>query len=242
MNYYYLRVNLKIGARIGHKSIKMDAIFDVIKHFLDPDWIMRNGGLYLVLLILFIETGVIIGFLLPGDPLLFISGMVIASADEAFHFFPNNHLNLLFWMMLFATATILGNFFGYWFGNKFKHVVNRKEDTWFLKRKHITTAHEFYEKKGGFTIAIARFLPIIRTFAPIIAGTLEMDFKKFVFYNITGAIVWVGSICTLGYILGDRPWVKENLEYILIGLVLIVTAPVIIKLFFKKKETSRNNL
>ena len=185
----------------------MDVILESLQYLLDPNWIMENGGLYLVLLILFIETGIIIGFFLPGDPLLFISGMVIASAHET----------------------------PYRFGYKFKHIVNREEDTWFLKRRHIQTAHDFYEKKGGFAIAIARFLPIVRTFAPIIAGTVEMNFKKFAIYNVIGAIVWVGGITLLGYVLGNNLWVKNNLEFILIGLVIIVSAPVIIKLFIKKK-------
>ena len=213
----------------------MDVILESLQYLLDPNWIMENGGLYLVLLILFIETGIIIGFFLPGDPLLFISGMVIASAHETPYTLGNQLLNPSFWMVLFAGATILGNFFGYWFGYKFKHIVNREEDTWFLKRRHIQTAHDFYEKKGGFAIAIARFLPIVRTFAPIIAGTVEMNFKKFAIYNVIGAIVWVGGITLLGYVLGNNLWVKNNLEFILIGLVIIVSAPVIIKLFIKKK-------
>ena len=217
----------------------MDLLLESFQYLLDPDWIMKNGGLYLVLLILFIETGIIIGFFLPGDPLLFISGMVIASANETPYPFDNPIFNLLFWMLLFIISTILGHFFGYWFGYKFKHFVNRKADTWFLKGKHVQTAHDFYEKRGGFAIAIARFVPIVRTFAPIIAGTVEMDFKKFAIYNVIGAIVWVGSITSLGYILGDIPWVKSNLEYILIGLVLIVTAPVIIKLMNKKEKSSQ---
>jgi membrane-associated protein len=214
----------------------MEVLLEFFQHLTNPDWIMSNGGLYLVLLILFIETGIIIGFFLPGDPLLFISGMVIASANETPYPFDNQIFNLLFWMALFAGSTILGNFFGYWFGNKFKHIVNRKEDTWFLKRKHVQTAHNFYEKRGGFAIAIARFLPIVRTFAPIIAGTIGMNYKKFAICNVVGAIVWVGVIVSLGYILGNNPWVIRNLEYVIISLVLFVTAPVIIKLFLNKKE------
>jgi len=212
----------------------MDTFFESFQHLLDPDWIMKNGGLYLVLLILFIETGLLFGFFLPGDPLLFISGMVIASSDGTYPF-SYDILNLPFWMLLFMFSTIMGNFFGYWFGNKFAHIFNRKDDTWFLKRRHIEAAHDFYEKKGGFAIAIARFLPIVRTFAPIVAGTVKMDYKKFAFYNILGAFIWVGSITSLGYILGDNPWVKSNLEYIIIGIILIVTLPVIVKLIFKKK-------
>lgn len=213
----------------------MDNILELLQHFLDPDWIMKNGGLYLVLLILFIETGIIFGFFLPGDPLLFISGMVISSVGETHYPFSNELLNLPFWILLFMASTISGNFFGYWFGYKFKHIVNQKEDTWFLKRKHIMAAHEFYEKRGGLAIAIARFLPIVRTFAPIIAGSLEMNFKRFSYYNVIGAFIWVSSITSLGYVLGDIPWVKNNLELIIMCIVLVVTAPVIIKLFLKKK-------
>lgn len=214
----------------------MDIVIDFFKHILDPDWIMRNGGLYLVILILFIETGVFFGFLLPGDPLLFISGMVIASANESPYPFSTDFLNLPFWMLLFTASTILGNYFGYWFGNKFKILLDNPNGTWFLKRKHISTAHDFYEKRGGLTILVARFLPIIRTFAPIIAGTVKMDFKKFSYYNIIGAVLWVGSLTSLGYILGDNEWVKKNLEYVMFGIIIIVTAPVIYKLFFKNSK------
>lgn len=213
----------------------MDVILESLKHLLDPDWIMQNGGLYLVLIILFIETGIFFGFFLPGDPLLFVSGMLIASAEEAYPF-SSEYLNLPFWMLLFMASTILGNFVGYWFGHKFAHIFDRQEDTWFLKQRHMKAAHDFYESRGGFAIAIARFLPIVRTFAPIVAGTVEMDFKKFSFYNVLGAMLWVGSLVSLGYVLGDNAWVKSNLEYIIIGIVLLVTLPVVFKLAFKKKE------
>jgi len=213
----------------------MDVLIESLQHFLDPDWIMKNGGLFLVLIILFVETGLFFGFVLPGDPLLFISGMVIASVSDAHYPFSSAAMNLPFWMITFTLSTILGNFFGYWFGNRFKFLLERDKDYWLLKRKHILTAKEFYEKKGGFTIAIARFLPIIRTFAAIIAGSVSMDFKKFTLYNIIGAILWVGSLMSLGYILGDNAWVKNNLEYVILGLIAIVTLPVIFKFFFKKQ-------
>lgn len=215
----------------------MEVIYESLQHILDPDWIMKNGGLYLVVLILFIETGVVIGFFLPGDPLLFISGMIIASANETHYPFSESILNLPFWMVLFMISTILGNFFGYWFGNKFSHIIHRDKDSWFLKKKHISAAKDFYDKRGGFAIAIARFLPIVRTFAPIIAGTVKMEFKKFTFYNILGGIIWVGSITSLGYVLGNNIWVKDHLEFIIIGLVLVVTTPVITSFLFKKEKT-----
>lgn len=210
-------------------------IFDFLKNILDPDWIMSNGGLYLVLLILFIETGMFFGFFLPGDPLLFIAGMVIASAEEVSYPFANDVYNLLYWIVLFLIATVAGYFLGYGFGQKFGDVLQSKKDTWLFKRKYIVTAHEFYEKKGGFAIGIARFLPIVRTFAPIVGGMVKMDIKRFTAYNIVGAILWVGGITSLGFVLGENPWVNRNLEYVIIGLVLIVTLPVIIKLISKKK-------
>lgn len=210
-------------------------IFDFLKSILDPDWIMSHGGLYLVLLILFIETGVFFGFFLPGDPLLFVAGMVIASAEEVSYPFAYDFYNLLYWIVLFLIATIAGYFLGYGFGHKFGNVLQNKEDTWLFKRKYILTAHEFYEKRGGFAIGVARFLPIVRTFAPIVGGMVKMDIKRFAAYNIIGAVFWVGGITSLGYVLGENPWVNRNLEYVIIGLVLIVTLPVIIKLILKKK-------
>lgn len=215
----------------------MNAILDSFQHFLDPNWIMQNGGLYLVLLILFVEVGFFFGFFLPGDPLLFVAGMVIGAANETPYPFGGDTLNLIFWMSLFMLATILGNYLGYWFGKKFEHFLKNKKDGWLFKRKYIDAAHEFYESKGGFAIAIARFLPIVRTFAPIIGGMVRMDFKKFSFYNVLGAIIWVVSITMLGFILGDNPWVRDNLEYVIIGLVIVVTAPVLFKAAFKPKKT-----
>lgn len=216
----------------------MEILFEVFQNLLDPDWIMKNGGLYLVLLILFIETGMFFGFFLPGDPLLFVSGMVIAAADEMAHPFDGDILNLFFWMSLFILATVMGYFLGYWFGHKFGDRLHQKKDTWLFKKKHINAAREFYEEKGGFAIAISRFLPIVRTFSPIVGGMVEMDLKKYSLYNVLGAVIWVVSITSLGYVLGDNTWVKSNLEFVIIGLVVIVTAPVIIKMFSNKKRVS----
>ena len=211
---------------------------DVLLELMDPNWIVKNGGLYLVLIIVFIETGLFFGFILPGDPLLFISGVIIAGANESLYPFDVEIFNLIFWISLLIIAATAGNFVGYWFGNKFGHLLNKKKDGWLIKKKHIQTAHDFYSKRGGFAIVIARFLPVVRTFAPIIGGMVKMDFKVFAFYNVLGAIIWVTSLTSLGYILGDRPWVQENLEWIMLGIILVVTLPVIIKLFTKKSNVS----
>src|SRR5699024_11932405 len=124
----------------------MDVLFDSFELFMDPDWIMKHGGLYLVLLIIFIETGVIFGFFLPGDPILFISGMIIAGANDALHPFQNEVWNLFFWMLLFIIAAISGNFLGYWCGKKFSHTLHTRKKSRDYKRKYTVSGHTFYYK------------------------------------------------------------------------------------------------
>lgn len=208
---------------------------------MNPDWIMANGGLFLIAFIIFAETGLFIGFFLPGDSLLFVSGMIIAGTKSNPFPFENHLLNLGFWIILLTVAAILGNFVGYWFGRKSGHLLFKRKDSFLFKRKHLEAAHEFYDKRGGGAIVLARFLPIIRTFAPIIGGIVKMDFKKFALYNLLGAVLWVAGITFLGYILGENVWVKEHLEYIIIALILVTTGPVIYKMLFAKKKISSIN-
>lgn len=218
----------------------METIFENLQHLTDPNWIMQSGGLFLVLLILFIETGLFFGFFLPGDPLLFISGMIIAGAELVAFPFASTVSNLIFWESLFIMSAIAGNFVGYWFGSRFGYlIVNPKKERWFLKQKHIEAAHDFYEKNGGFAITIARFLPVVRTFVPIVGGMVKMNFKQFALYNVLGAIIWVGGLSTLGFLLGENEWVNNNLEWTLLGIVVIATLPVIIKALIPRK-TVRN--
>ncbi len=212
----------------------MDAFLEFLKNLTDPVWISNHGGLYIVVLIIFAETGLFIGFFLPGDSLLFITGMIIANSLSPFS---NEVMNLVYWMALISVAGIIGNTVGYWFGKKSGPLLFERKDTWMFKRKYIVQAKEFYDKKGGGAIVLARFLPIVRTFAPIVAGVVRMDFKKFMFYNFIGCLAWVISMIMAGYLLGSNIWVKENLEYIVIGIVVITTAPVLMKLFFSKKKS-----
>ncbi len=212
----------------------MDAFLEFLKNLTDPVWISNHGGLYLVVLIIFAETGLFVGFFLPGDSLLFITGMIIANSLSPFS---NEVMNLVYWMSLISVAGIIGNTVGYWFGKKSGPLLFERKDTWLFKRKYIVQAKEFYDKKGGGAIVLARFLPIVRTFAPIVAGVVRMDFKKFMFYNFIGCLAWVISMVMAGYLLGSNIWVKENLEYIVIGIVVITTAPVLMKLFFSKKKS-----
>lgn len=215
----------------------MHDILELLKNLMNAEWlahtVMAYGGLYLVAAIIFAETGLFAGFFLPGDSLLFIAGLIIANNPAPFD---NGLVSLLYWIILITIAGIVGNSVGYWFGKKTGPLLFERRDTWIFKKRHIAQAHEFYEKKGGVAIIFARFLPIVRTFAPIVAGVVKMDSKKFFFYNVVGSIAWVASMTALGFFLGEIEWVKLNFEKIIIGLVLVTTAPVLFKMFFGKKH------
>ncbi|HXS35875.1 MAG TPA: VTT domain-containing protein [Flavipsychrobacter sp.] len=210
---------------------------DLLKNLTDSAWINSHGGLYIVMFIIFAETGLFVGFFLPGDSLLFITGMIIANSLSPFD---NVTLNLIYWIFLITLAGVLGNLTGYWFGRESGHLWFEKRDTWLFKRKHLVQAHDFYEKRGGTAIILARFLPIVRTFAPIIGGVVTMNFKKFFSYSIIGCLAWVVSMVMAGYLLGKNVWVKNNLEKIVILLILITTLPVLFRMFFGKKKLEPN--
>lgn len=211
----------------------MQPIIEFFSSLTDPEWIMQHGGLYIVVLIVFIETGLFFGFFLPGDSLLFVAGIVIANASSPFSF---PVINLLYWITLIATAGVLGNYAGYFFGTKSDKFVLRRKDNWLFKKKYLYQAKDFYDRKGGGAIVLARFLPIVRTFAPIVAGMVKMRLGKFSFYNILGSFLWAGIIVSAGFLLGENEWAKNNLEKIIIGIGVITLSPVFIKLFFKKKD------
>ncbi|RYD56242.1 MAG: DedA family protein [Sphingobacteriales bacterium] len=208
-------------------------MLELFHNLTNPEWLMQYGGLYFVALIVFAETGLFIGFFLPGDTLLFIAGMMIAAALSPFD---SSIANLAYWVALIAAAGIVGNYVGYWFGRRSGDMLFQRKDTWLFKKRHLYQAKEFYEKKGGGAIVLARFLPMVRTFAPIIAGVVKMDAKKFSFYNIVGSLAWVGSIVSAGYLLGENAWVKGNLEKIIIGIVVVTTTPVLVKMLKGRKK------
>jgi len=211
----------------------MQTIIEFFSHLTNPEWIMQHGGLYIVVLIVFIETGLFFGFFLPGDSLLFIAGIVIANTLAPFTL---PFINLCYWIMLIATAGVLGNYAGYWFGRKSDGLLFQK-DNWLFKRKYLVQAKAFYDKKGGGAIIMARFLPIIRTFAPVVAGMVKMNPAKFSFYNVLGSFLWAGIIVSAGFLLGENAWAKENLEKIIIGIVVVTTGPVLLKLLVGKRKS-----
>jgi membrane-associated protein len=209
----------------------MDSVIEFLKYLFKLDWISAHPlGLVFVIAIVFAETGLFIGFFLPGDSLLFVTGMAFAGGQPTM-------IGLLPMIALVAIAGVLGNMVGYWFGKKSGPLLFKKKDTFLFKQRHLQAAKEFYDKRGASTIVIARFLPIIRTFAPIVAGVVKMDYKKFMLYNIIGSVSWVSSMMLIGYFLGNKyPILKERIEILIIVIVAITTLPVIFKLFFSKKK------
>lgn len=213
----------------------MHQLIELFKSLTDPAWIDAHGGLYIVMLIIFAETGLFVGFFLPGDSILFITGTIIG-ASAAHQPLGNSYVGLIYWTSIISAAGILGNMLGYWFGKRSGHLLFERKDTFLFKRKHLLQAKDFYEKRGGAAIILARFLPIVRTFAPIVAGIVGMNYRKFFLYNIIGSLAWVVSMICLGFILGKNVWVQNNLDKVILILILVTTAPVLFRMFFSKKK------
>lgn len=206
-------------------------MLDFLKTLTDPQSIIHYGGLWLLLFVVFAETGLLVGFFLPGDSLIFISGLLCATKP---HLLGVSFLPL---MLLLITSAIVGNLFGYWFGRKAGDALYNKKDSFFFRKKHLETTKSFYDKHGGKALIIGRFLPIIRTFAPVIAGVIKVDFKLFLFYNIVGAIAWIGSIGSIAYFLGLKfPETEHYLGYIVLGLIVITAIPVLLT-YLKSRKT-----
>lgn len=212
-----------------------------LKDLLNPEFYIEHGGLWILLFIVFAETGLLAGFFLPGDSLLFVAGIYSDKLANEFIATGNEYLDLLFLLILISVAGIIGNFVGYWVGYKSGPFIYHRKETFFFKKKYLNQAHEFYEKHGGTAIVFARFLPIVRTFAPVIAGIVKMDRRKFTYYNIIGCIAWVFTMLLAGHFLQKFILkqfgfdLKEHLEYIVLGIVVVTTAPVLIKIFSRKK-------
>lgn len=209
---------------------------------LQPQFYIDNGGLWLVLFIIFAETGLFVGFFLPGDSLLFVSGIFSTQLAATFYDTGSDFFNLLLVVSLTSVAGIFGNAIGFWTGRRIGPAMYTWKDRWFFKQRYLHQAKEFYDRHGGGAIVFARFLPIIRTFAPIVAGIVYMDRKKFGFYNVIGCIAWTSSMLFGGHYLQKLFLekfdydLKEHLEVIVLGIVFITTAPVLFKLFFGKKK------
>ena len=218
----------------------------IFRDLLNPEFYINNGGLWVMLFIVFAETGLMVGFFLPGDSLLFVAG--IYSQKLINTLIPqgtgSDFFNLIILWIMVSICGILGNMVGYWFGKKSGNYLFQRKDNFLFKKKHLYDAKAFYDKHGGQAIVFARFLPIIRTFAPIVAGIVQMNRKKFVFYNVIGCVTWVLLMLFAGHYLDQffmkkfKFDLKKHLEIIVIGIILITTLPVLYKMFFGKKASA----
>lgn len=212
------------------------------KNLIDPLFYIHfdiNGiklGIYIVLFIVFAETGLFAGFFLPGDSLLFLAGIYSRDLIENALFIESDFLNVTLLSIFVALAGILGNIVGYWFGSKSGYYLYNKEDSFWFKKKYLFQSKDFFEKHGGRAIIFARFLPIFRTFAPIVAGIVTMDKKKFMFYNILSSFIWSFTLIFAGHYLygflleNYQIDLKKHIEKIVIILVVMTLLPVILKL------------
>lgn len=199
----------------------MQEIWDSLQQVIDPETLLREGGFYVLLFVVFAETGLFFGFFLPGDYLLFLAGVFVGT-DKL-------DVGIVTLISGLIAAAVLGNFIGYWFGWKTGPVLYQRKDSLFFKRRYLLAAENYYHKQGAFALIMGRFIPIVRTFAPIFAGVVQLDLKKFALYNISGAILWVSSLTLLGFFLG-RSFEKEindYLFYIVIGFIIIATIPLV---------------
>lgn len=176
----------------------------------------------ILFLILFCETGLVVTPFLPGDSLLFIAGTLAAV--------PGSALNVHLMVVLMITAAILGDLVNYTIGRYFGHRLFRNPDSRIFRRRYLEVTQAFYARHGGKTIVLARFVPIVRTFAPFVAGMSEMRYRKFVVYNVLGAVLWVVLFCYLGYWVGDLPVVKNNLKVLLVVIIVASILPAVIEI------------
>ena len=190
--------------------------------------IIRDYGIYIYLflfLVIFVETGVVVMPFLPGDSLLFAVGLLASTTGQ---------IDIYTIIPLLVLAALLGDNLNYFIGKKFGDFIQSKERILFLKKSHIEDTEKYFAENGGKTVILARFIPIVRTIAPFVAGAGEMKYRTYLLYCITGAFIWVSSITLLGYFLGNIEWVKLNFEKFVLGIVFISVLPIIFKAIKRK--------
>ena len=218
----------KIDARFAARSM------DFLHQLHDPEGLktlIRTFGYLLLFGIIFAETGLLVGFFLPGDSLLFIAGFMASPAT------PENY-RLSIWVLLglLSVAAIVGDSVGFFIGRKVGPALFKREDSRVFKRKHLDSARAFYDKHGPKTIVLARFVPIVRTFVPTVAGAAGMNYRQFVVFNVLGGLLWIFSMTIIGYFLGQIPAVEKNLDKAVIGIVLLSVLPMVLHALKERKH------
>lgn len=209
----------------------MEFLSDFIHRLRDLPALVQWAGYVGLTIIIFAETGLLVGFFLPGDSLLVTAGLLCTQAG----------FDLNVWLLggILTVAAIVGDTVGYHIGKATGPRIFTREDSLFFNRKHLIRAHEFYEKHGGKTIILARFMPIVRTFAPVVAGVAEMPYRTFLLYNVVGGVAWIWSMLMIGYVLGRTvPAVAEHIEKVIIVVIFLSILPAIIS-WWRERARSR---
>jgi membrane-associated protein len=207
----------------------MDWLHDFWKIITDSEDIIRSGGLLAIVIIVFIENGLFFGFFLPGDYLLFLAGVFCGTAVLK--------VPLALLMGCIFVAAVLGSLVGYISGRFFDDTIQNKKESFFFKKRHIAVTQKYFDKYGSRTLVISKFLPIVRTFAPILAGLIKMDFRKFLLFTLIGSAIWVAILVSAGYYLGTEfPWIMNYVHYIILFFLGVTTFTVLNGYLKAKKE------
>jgi membrane-associated protein len=210
----------------------MHFLMDLFHRIYDVQGLVRIGGLALIALVIFAETGLMVGFFLPGDSLLVTAGLYCTSVNGE-----QPLLNIFSLNLLVIAAAIIGDTLGYWIGAKAGPKIFTRERSLFFSRKHLLRTQEFYERHGGKTIIIARFIPIIRTFAPVVAGVGKMSYRRFLSFNIFGGIGWSLSMTLLGFTLGHvYPPITKQIDKVIIVIIAVSLMPMVISYLLNRKK------
>jgi len=208
----------------------IDFIIHIDRHLAE---IIADYGVWtyvILFLIIFAETGLVVMPLLPGDSLLFAAGAFCAK--------PETGLNVHLMAFLLFVAAVIGDTLNYWIGAKVGPAVFKREDSIWLRKKHLQRAHEFFEKYGGRAIILARFVPIVRTFVPFIAGVGAMTYSRFIAYNIIGGFIWIYFFIYAGFIFGNQPFVQKNFKLVILAIIILSVLPMVVE-FIREWRRSR---
>ncbi len=185
----------------------------------------------ILFLIIFAETGLVVMPLLPGDSLLFAAGAFCAKAETG--------LNVHGMAFLLFVAAFLGDTLNYWIGHKIGPAVFKREDSMWLRRKHLARAHEFFEKYGGRAVILARFVPIVRTFVPFVAGVGAMTYSRFLAYNLIGGFAWIYFFTYAGFFFGNQPFVQKNFKLVILAIIVLSIVPIVVELFREWRKAKK---
>jgi membrane-associated protein len=205
-------------------------VLEFLKELTNPESIIHHGGMLLLLIVIFAENGLVVGFFLPGDSLIFLAGLICGTKPELLG------ADITALTVSMFLAAVAGSLFGYVFGRRVGPPLFERKDSIIFKRKYLDITQSFYSKHGGKTLVLGRFLPIIRTFAPIIAGVIRVPIPTFMFFNVVGGALWITSLSLIGYFLGTQfPAIENYVGYIVIGFIGVTTT-LLVRTYIKQRR------